>query len=296
MLIVFALVCISFTTLYTMQYIPKVGRLETPPRLRSNTHSHSLGHMNESVALIIRSHGGYSNALVSMLWGMEAQSTDLRMLALILPTEYPAAEVLHHHLQRHWSYYHYNPGKVASTTVMNIPKAEYDSHCCDLDRLCVDDWRQKLVSGGWSKDTVRRYCEVNSPLHYHLTDRALSFVVDNCTSCKHVVVTNADNSYTPDFLQKATALMASGAYDIVLVNMLHRGNVIEVAPENGKLDLGCALLSIDFLRKNKLSFLSSLPQPTEPQHYHDADFWMIDNCIKHGARIGYIREVLFNHN
>jgi hypothetical protein len=295
-LIALVFIILTCSTIISMRAVPEYARSAKHSLLRSNTHSELIGSRNESVAFIIRSHGGYANSLMSLLWSFEAQFRDTNILALVLPTEFEATQVLHNHMQRHWTNYFKGSGKVLSTKLMSISQQEYDDHCCHLQSICVDEWRHKLMNGGWTEDAVNRYCEVNSPLHYYLTDRAISWVLSNCSTCEYVVVTNADNSYTPDYLLKSIASMEANHHDIVLVDMLHRGKAMQVYPENGKLDLGCALIRTDFLRRNGISFLSSLPQPAEPQHYHDADYWMINNCINHKASVGYIREVLFNHN
>jgi hypothetical protein len=70
---------------------------------------------------------------------------------------------------------------------------------------------------------------VNSPVHYHLTDlgvaRLLHLVPPPRLSL--LVVTNADNSYSPRFLTVTERFMQEGEYDIALVDMVHREHVGE---------------------------------------------------------------------
>jgi hypothetical protein len=85
-------------------------------------------------------------------------------------------------------------------------------------------------------------------------------------------------------------------WDLVLTDMVHLGKAMSVAPELGKMDLGCALIRIEFIRQHGLSFVSSLPKPTEPQHWHDADYWFVEAMRQRGARIATLSQILFTHN
>ena len=44
-----------------------------------------------------------------------------------------------------------------------------------------------------------RYCSVNSPVHYHLTDMGLARLLALAPQLPFLLVTNADNSYSPRF-------------------------------------------------------------------------------------------------
>jgi hypothetical protein len=155
---------------------------------------------------------------------------------------------------------------------------------------------------------LTRYCEINNPLHYHLTDLALQSVLLSSSSFspsssnspplanQYLIITNADNFYSPKFLELTIEKMNLESLDLLLTNMIHLGKAMEVAPELGKMDLGCAVIRLEFLQRHGITFVSSLPIPTEPQHWHDADYWLIQKMIDKGARVATLPQILFNHN
>jgi hypothetical protein len=231
---------------------------------------------------------------MSLLWALESQSYSNGIYVLVLPTEKKSSEKLRNNINNMW---HMHSKIVVNTELLQLPDTEYDKYCCMLESICTNDWRKKLIQGGWSEETTKRYCAVNTPLHYHLTDIAISHVILNCPSCKYITITNADNYYSPDFLENALETMESDPYhDVTLTNMIHRGQPMAVKPENGHMDLGCAVVNINFLKSKNISFVSSLPIPTEPQHWHDADFWFVDTIRREGGSYGIIDKYLFVHN
>lgn len=266
-----------------------------------SSHSLSFSHSqssknNPKVGVIVRSHGGYKESLMSLLWGIVSQSYQENVRVIIVPTEEPSTKELLEYLNEHFSSTITKEKKSVDVILQDLPSNIYQTYCCVLKDICTDSWRNGKLNEGWSEISLNRYCEVNSPLHYHLTDIALSSIVNDCPSCRYLLVTNADNSYSPDFLSLATKKIEEENLDIVLSDMVHRGKSMEVSPELGKMDLGCALISLDFLRQTQLSFVKSLPFPAEPQNWHDADFWLIQRMIEKGAMVGIIRNILFVHN
>lgn len=144
-----------------------------------------------------------------------------------------------------------------------------------LAGLCTEEWRQDRLQGGYPSSALDRYCSVNSPVHYHLTDLGL-FLLLRLLPVPFLVVTNADNYYSPQFASTALGLLQEGDKDLVLVDMLNRGQVLQVAAELGRMDLGCAVIRSSALlaggkeKTGRLTFSAALPSPAAPEHWHDA--------------------------
>jgi hypothetical protein len=220
---------------------------------------------------------------------------------LILPTELPSLTSLAKFLQDHW-----DPSvienKFFDLNFLDLSPEIFKEHCCDLQPLCNPSWHQQKLSEGYPLTALTRYCEINNPLHYHLTDLALqSVLLSSSLTSPHLanqflIITNADNFYSPKFLELTIEKMNSESLDLLLTNMIHLGQAMDVAPELGKMDLGCAVIRLEFLQRHGITFVSSLPIPTEPQHWHDADYWLIQKMIDQGARVATLSQILFNHN
>ena len=71
---------------------------------------------------------------------------------------------------------------------------------------------------------------MNSPVHYHLTDMGLARLLALAPQLPFLLVTNADNSYSPRFASVVLRFLqgegeGEGQYDVALVDMVHRGQV-----------------------------------------------------------------------
>lgn len=150
----------------------------------------------------------------------------------------------------------------------------------------------------WTSEALDTYCTINSPLHYFVTDAALGQARKECIFCEYLLVTNADNCYSPDFFFKTSEQLRKSHSDVVLTNMLHRGQPIETAVASGAMDLGCVLAKFSiFTGPQQLDFTGLLPENAEPQDWHDADFWMVHSLQNiHMRKVTFLRETLFLHN
>ncbi|CAM9144576.1 unnamed protein product, partial [Ectocarpus fasciculatus] len=164
--------------------------------------------------------------------------------------------------------------------------------------LCTPSWREEKQLLHWKKERLDRYCDIDSPLHYFVTDSALAQARNECTSCEYLLVTNADNYYYPGFLSKASKLLIRDQADIVLTDFLHRGEPMVAKVVNGHMDLGCVLTRFSiFTDAQQLDFTSLLPENAEPQDWHDADFWMVVSLQRrHNRTVTFLKEMLFIHN
>mmetsp|Transcript_954 Transcript_954/g.1646 ORF Transcript_954/g.1646 Transcript_954/m.1646 type:complete len:396 (+) Transcript_954:184-1371(+) len=305
-----------------------------------------------SLGLVVRAHVGYVALLTSLVWSLQAQSSaegDLDgavTLVVVVPTEPGSAAVLRGHLSRYTNCYMLpaalthggsgtgvrrqggkgpgtgpSTGQTVAVLVMDPTTQDYEAQSQVLATLCTETWRQDRLAGGWPSSALDRYCSVNSPVHYHLTDLGVDCLLRLAPHLPALVVTNADNAYLPGFSAAARACLRgegagqcgrAGGVDVALVHMLHRAQPLQVRPELGHMDLGCAVIRTSALFSvahsqlqsreghgpKRLTFADSLPSPAAPENWHDADFWFVDAILKrrNGRKAAVVDEYLFVHN
>ena len=160
--------------------------------------------------------------------------------------------------------------------------------------LCTPHWKQFFRSKLVSEYEISRWCTVNSPLHYTLVDIVLYYTKFLCISCRQVIITNADNYYSPMFFHEV--VKGYNDSDIVMTNMVTKGSVLTVEARRSRIDLGTYAVRVDFLRKTNTSFLNSLPMRPDAHDYHDADGYFIEKLVSHHARVKHVKWIYFFHN
>ena len=92
-----------------------------------------------------------------------------------------------------------------------------------------------------TKNDIKAYgaksalCAYDNHAFYQATDLALFDIIHGCDWCTHVLVTNSDNTYHPNFLARS---LHEGV-DMVITSFLHRGEyTIDAAWEIGRCGLG----------------------------------------------------------
>lgn len=252
---------------------------------------------NTQTVLLVRAHSSYSLHLISLLWTLEATQSNFakQMVVLVIPTDAESTEVLRRILVKEWAF---NKHRRLGAVLLDFPQWVYDSYGHDIETMCTPP-KYRLLLSKFPVEEVRRHCLVNSPLHYLLVDIALHHVITRCPSCSQLVVTNADNHYSLRFFNQTDEYMYEQSkeplQDVILTNMVSRGNLLQVQPERRRADLGCFLVSVQFLRDKKISFLSSLPLRPQANDYHDADGFFIEKLREKGARILIHQQYLFIH-
>lgn len=293
-----------------------------------------------SIGFVVRAHAGYASEMLSLLWSLRSQERydkDDVMVLLVVPTEpncadFLASQVLlfsdayviqtsgnggsHNRtgrrLQRNLAPpsssdvrddYKLSSSGLRSTfvVIMDPSSDDFNAKSHVLRELCTEEWRNARLRGNWPASALDRYCAINTPVHYHLTDMGMLQLLHLVPRLQHIVVTNADNIYTPRFSTVTLSSMATTGYDIVLVDMVHLSQHVTVEPELGKMDLGCAVIRVAALRQSEshemVLFSTSIPSPPSPENWHDADFWFIDTLVKkNGAKLRVVHEALFIHN
>jgi hypothetical protein len=257
---------------------------------------------SSSLAIIIRAHAGYTYELISLLWRLEAihplaqsDKAESKIIVVIVPTEIGSMSILK---QRIHSNFLINQNRKSTVQVlpMDVPDWIFDRYGSYVLELCSERWKTAVIASKLhSAMDVSRHCEINSPLHYLLVDIALHHILQSCSSCHRLLVTNADNLYSPRFFD--TALSPSNQqFDLVITNMVTRGVIFPVQAKKGHVDLGAYATSIDFLRRTGLRFLSSLPSHPQANDYHDADGHFLVKMIEcANARYTIIPDYLFYH-
>ena len=254
--------------------------------------------LKSDLAIIVRVHASYSHKLITLLWMLESSAADQfkQVRVIVVPTDQQSIFVLRNTLEEHWN--RQTNGSISAKririTVMEYPTWLYEKYGSYLQFLCSRDYIAKATAiyGAYA---ASRYCDVNSPLHYLLCDLTLHYITTSLTSCKWVITTNADNYYTPGFFVQLAKTNVS-EHDIMMSNMLTKGNILETKPAVGGVDLGAYAVSLRFMKALNASFLNSLPRRCGPQQYHNADGHFIEFLVLNKARIKNTKGFLFIHN
>lgn len=140
---------------------------------------------------------------------------------------------------------------------------------------------------------VRLHCAYDNHAYYQATDVAVLDAVRGCGWCTHVLVTNSDNGYHPDFLAAALKERA----DLVTTDFIDHGvSVVAAEWRWGEVDLGGVLATKAIVARTG-GFIASLPPHAGPQETHDNDYWFVHKALELGATTAIIRgRYLFLHN
>jgi len=232
------------------------------------------------LTVIIRAHALYFQQLLAFLHSL-ASIPQPGILALVIAMDAASQPVLHHAIS-HFMF----PGPATNVKahVLDFPSWIYTKHSQTMPELCSQRRKDELRSLLYPEEHIAKFCFIDSPLHYVLTDMALLYTLAHVRSSKHVMVTNADNSYSPLFYN-ALLSEENDKFDIITTNSILKGGILYVRPEKGQIDLGSYAVSPDFLRKTGVTFLSSLPWRPRADHYHDADGHFFVTLCKRGPLI-----------
>jgi hypothetical protein len=218
----------------------------------------------------------------------------INLLVIVIPTEFDSIEAIRADLADMPLLMKQKNFRI-TLKVFEASFELYAKHAAKLAPLCTPAWRSVYLTKHpeWA---VQRYCTINSALHYTLCDVVLYYIQTHCPTCKYVLTTNADNSYSPEFFNKILQQNNPPNFDVAMTNMVNKGHMLTVKAVRFYVDLGSYIVSVPFLRRTGISFLNSLPQHADASDYHDADGHFIDRLVYYKARIAYVSETLFFHN
>lgn len=136
-------------------------------------------------------------------------------------------------------------------------------------------------------------CAYDNHAFYQATDEALKDIIHGCRWCTHILVTNSDNTYHPDFLMHTL----HEEVDMVITNFVHKGKYLIVSDwELAKLDLGGIVFSKHILQKIG-GFIAALPQKgCGPAHTHDNDYHFVMKALELGVTHSKVPLYVFSHN
>jgi hypothetical protein len=241
-------------------------------------------------AVIIRAYYGNAKLLSSMLHFFSSlDKMPLSFKLIVIPTEKGSYEVINTHIGN-FSAFAATPN--VEISLLHVPDDFYSAYGSYLKRLCTKKRKRQMLDQGFTESNLPRFCNVNSPLHYLLCDTMIEFLKK--TNCKNLVVTNADNYYSDQFFN--FVVNADKSADIKLTNMIHKFRLYNTTTVRGMVDLGSFAVSVPFLRKTGINFLSSVPLRPSANHYHDADGHFIESLVAHGAKVTKTEDTLFTHN
>eukprot|EP01041_Mallomonas_annulata_P000468 gene468-876_t len=231
-----------------------------------------------AIVMIIRTHGSYVGQTISMLAMLETIK-HINISAILLPTELGSFEVLKKGLDRRHFIYNANMKDRhrdrLKISLMAIPPIIYDKYGSINAELCSEESRAGWAKAGHPPSNIATWCRINSPLHYFLVDVAMAYVKQQCLNSQLLVVTNADNYYSPNYFQ--AILSRVDKYDLILTNMINRNRVLNVFPKYEQVDLGAVAVSIPFLRRTGINFINSIPDPTHAGYFHSLDGFYVEN-------------------
>mmetsp|Transcript_12452 Transcript_12452/g.33979 ORF Transcript_12452/g.33979 Transcript_12452/m.33979 type:complete len:568 (-) Transcript_12452:607-2310(-) len=200
---------------------------------------------NVRVTVIIRAHALYFHQLLSFLHSLAAVP-QAGILALVIAMD-AHSQLLLERAVTHFS--SVGTPKTMKAHILTFPEWLYNKHEKTLPVLCSIQRINELRGLGYPEEHIHKFCFINSPLHYVLTDLALLYTLKFVHSCKRILVSNADNTYSPLFF---SALLSeeNDKYDVITTNSILKGGLLFVRPEKGRIDLGSYAVSPGFLKKN----------------------------------------------
>ena len=246
--------------------------------------------------LVVRAHGGYRMKLLSFLLSLDSvlsikTNPGGRFRVLVISTDYESCNKLVQTIKRYQEV-----GGHALVDFVHIPKSIYTKYESFLKSICTASYKSFL-----SHRTKRleydymRHCMINSPLHYILVDITLAYIYTYCLAAKWLLITNADNYYSPNLFRTAVRKQW-GSNDVVLINFLLKGSPIYVKPKRNEVDLGSVIYNVHFLRGHHINFMRSLPYRSSPMDYHDADGHLTENVVRRKARVKALSGFYFQQN
>ncbi|KAF5826724.1 hypothetical protein DUNSADRAFT_2261 [Dunaliella salina] len=188
------------------------------------------------ITVIIRAHKLYFHQLMSFLHSLAANPSK-GILALVIAMDASSQPMLQRAISTFSLIYTATP---LMAHVLEFPLWLYEEYGQTINLICSPLRVNELRGMGYLEQHIARFCGVNSPLHYVLTDLALLYTVNFIPSNKFVLVSNADNSYSPLFF--SALLSEGGRHDIVSTNTILKGNILYVRPEKVRLVTGIQLM------------------------------------------------------
>jgi len=174
--------------------------------------------------------------------------------------------------------------------LLDVPDSFYAEAKAENPYNCTEKERVHFMQDYGPADT-HALCDQDHYMYFKATDRALAEFVVPCATCTHVLVTNGDNGYAPDFFAAAT----QPREDVVITHV--RKPFPKPRIELTMIDLGAVLLRKRVFEEGRRLFLTSLPKGARARAVHGADFWFVKHAVGRGMsyRILNNRILMYHH-
>lgn len=175
--------------------------------------------------------------------------------------------------------------------LLDVPDSFYAEAKAENPYACTKEERAAYMSVLGQQSTAR-LCDQDHYQYFKATDRALLDFVVPCASCTHVLVTNGDNGYAPEFLGLTTQLKEN----VVIVAFTHDRKPVAPEVKPGWIDLGAVLLRKEVIEGGRRIFLTSLPEGARAREVHDADFWYVKHAVDRFSHVFIKDRLLMYHH
>ena len=187
----------------------------------------------------------------------------------------------------------------------------------------------KKIAHNHNKNTVRKVCHYDNHVYYQATDVAVRELLEGCNWCTHMLVTNDDNGYHPDYFRETllsiplplkeddqpskkkrfskfykekekrkqrvlTAIKERG-WDVVTTDFTTNGFYNSAELVLGRIDLGSVLFSKEIVGKVG-GFIAALPPKARAMDAHNADWLFTEKAMTMGGLATVVNKLLFFHN
>ena len=166
---------------------------------KTNIHHH--------VRIIIRVHHEHRQLVRGLIYNFRfqqkllAESLDEPTLSVdfaLIPTELPGVNVTQAIAREFWSH---PTDPFPHVYALDLHEEFYASAAERAAPLKCTDAQLKAVAHKQGKAAMKKICRYDNHVYYQATDVALKEGVD-CAWCTHLLVTNDDNGYHPDYLKE----------------------------------------------------------------------------------------------
>lgn len=175
--------------------------------------------------------------------------------------------------------------------VLDVPDTFYVQAKAENPYKCTAKERAGYAAA-LGANATQRLCDQEHYQYFKATDRALHDFVTTCRYCTHVLVTNGDNGYAPEFLAETV----KQEKDLVIVGFTHDREKVSPKIELGSVDMGAIMLRPRVLDGGNRLFLNSLPGGARAREVHDADYWFVKHAIDSGYSLAVLEDQILMHH
>jgi len=281
------------------------------------------------VRIIIRVHHEHKELVQGLVHNLRHQqqffgSPTLSMDFALVPTELAGVPVTQEIARDFWS----NPlDPFPHVYAVNLNESFFVAAKDRAASLKCTSKEAKEIARKHSKNAVRKVCQYDNHVYYQATDVAVQELLEGCNWCTHMLVTNDDNGYHPDFFretlltvplpvkgdeppkkkrfgnvplkkqqqQGVLTTVKERRWDLVTTDFTTNGFYISAELKLGRLDLGGMLFSKEIVSKVG-GFIAALPAKPRAIDAHNADWLFAEKAMIIGALAMVVKKLLFFHN